>query len=119
MLSLSDDATHGQRYPLCGPTIYTLRELVAYAGELTGHRRPILGLGPGLSMLQARVMECLPGRLMSRDNVLSMRVDNVCGCEFPARFGFAPEALEAVAPEYLSAAAVRSRFDAYRAQSGR
>ena len=60
--SLSDDATHGQRYPLCGPTIYTLRELVAYAGELTGHRRPILGLGPGLSMLQARVMEFLPGR---------------------------------------------------------
>ena len=117
--SLSDDATYGERYPLCGPTIYTLRELVAYAGELTGHRRPILGLGPGLSMLQARVMEWLPGPLMSRDNVLSMQVDNVCGCDFPARFGFVPEALEAVAPEYLSAAAVRSRFDAYRAQSGR
>jgi uncharacterized protein YbjT (DUF2867 family) len=119
MRSSADDATHGQRYPLCGPTIYTLRELVAYVGELTGHRRPIIGLGSTLSMLQARVMEWLPGPLLSRDNVHSMQVDSVCGCEFPARFGFAPEALEAVAPEYLSTAAVRSRFDVYRAQSGR
>jgi uncharacterized protein YbjT (DUF2867 family) len=119
MRALPDDATHGQRFPLCGPKIYTLRELVSYVGELTGDRRPILSLGPKLSMLQARVMEWLPGPLMSRDNVLSMRKDNVCGCDFPARFGFAPAALEAVAPEYLSVAAVRSRFDVYRAHSGR
>jgi len=119
MRALPDDATHGQRYPLCGPKIYTLRELVAYVGELTGRRRSILSLGPALSMLQARIMEWLPGPLMSRDNVLSMSKDSVCGCDFPARFGIAPAALEAVAPEYLSVAAVRSRFDAYRAHSGR
>jgi NADH dehydrogenase len=119
MRALPDDATHGQRYPLCGPKIYTLRELVAYVGELTGHRRSILSLGPALSMLQARIMEWLPGPLMSRDNILSMRKDNVCGCAFPARFGFAPAALEAVAPEYLSVTAARSRFDSYRAHGGR
>ncbi len=119
VLALPDDATHGQYYPLCGPGIYTLRELVAYVGELSGHRRPIVSLGPGLSMLQARVMECLPGPLMSRDNVLSMRKDSVCGCDFPARFGFVPSALEAVAPEYLSVAAERSHFDDFRAHSGR
>jgi uncharacterized protein YbjT (DUF2867 family) len=119
MQSMPDDATHSQRYPLCGPEIYTLRDLVAYVGELTGHRRPIVALGPTLSMLQARVMEWFPGPLMSRDNVLSMRKDSVCNCAFPARFAFAPEALEAVAPQYLSVAAARSRFDAYRAHSGR
>ena len=117
--ALADDATHGQRYRLCGPNIYTLRELVTYVGELTGHARPIIPLGPTLSMLQARVLEWLPGPLMSRDNVLSMRKDSVCGCEFPSRFGFAPTALEAVAPEYLAPAAVKSRFDEFRAQSGR
>jgi uncharacterized protein YbjT (DUF2867 family) len=119
MQALPDDATHGRRYPLCGPTIYTLRQLVAYVGELTGHRRPIVPLGPALSMLQARILEWLPGPLMSRDNILSMRKDNVCGCEFPSRFGFAPAALEAIAPEYLSVKAVRSRFDVYRAHTGR
>jgi uncharacterized protein YbjT (DUF2867 family) len=117
--SLSDDATHGERYPLCGPGVYTLRELVAYAGELSGHRRPILPLGNALSMLQARVLEWLPGPLMTRDNVLSMRKDSVCGCDFPARFGFTPTALEAVAPEYLASNAARSRFDFLRARSGR
>jgi hypothetical protein len=116
---LPDDATHGQRYPLCGPTIYTLRELVTYVGELSGHRRPILPLGAALSMLQARIMEWLPGPLMSRDNVLSMRKDNVCDCAFPARFGLTPTALEAIAPEYLSVKAARSRFDIYRANTGR
>ena len=116
--SLSDDATHGQRYALCGPRVYTLRELVAYAGELSGERRPIVPLGPTLSSLQAGVLECLPGPLMSRDNLKSMTKDSVCDCEFPALFGFAPSALEAVAPAYLSAGAGR-RFDALRMHSGR
>ena len=117
--SLPDDATHGQRYPLCGPTIYTLRELVAYVGELTERRRPILALGPALSMLQARTLEWLPGPLMSRDNILSTRNDNVCGCDFPPRFGFAPAVLEAIVPDYLAVTAAKSRFDVYRAHSGR
>lgn len=117
--SLFDDMTHGQRYPLCGPKVYTLRELVAYVGELSGHRRPILPLGPGLSSLQASVLEWLPGPLMSRDNLKSMTKDSVCDCDFPALFGFAPAALEAVAPEYLSAGAAKTRFDALRMHSGR
>jgi uncharacterized protein YbjT (DUF2867 family) len=117
--ALTLDASLRQRYRLCGPRIYTLRELVAYVGELSGHRRPIVPLGPALSMLQARVLECLPGPLLSRDNVVSMQKDSVCGCDFPAVFDVEPAALEAVAPEYLSAAAARSRFDDLRAQSGR
>jgi NADH dehydrogenase len=32
--------TVGRTFPLCGPTIYTLRELVRYAGEVTGRPRP-------------------------------------------------------------------------------
>jgi uncharacterized protein YbjT (DUF2867 family) len=117
--ALDADATSRQRYRLCGPKVYTLRELVAYVGELSGHRRPIVPLGPTLSMLQARVLECLPGPLMSRDNVVAMKKNSVCDCDFPAVFGAVPAALEAVAPEYLSAAAARSRFDGLRAQSGR
>jgi NADH dehydrogenase len=117
--ALTDDATHGQRYALCGPTVYTLRELVAYVGQLSGQRRPILPLGPTLSSLQARVLECLPGPLMSRDNLASMTKDSVCDCEFPEVFGFAPTALEAVMPAYLSVEAVRTRFDALRMHSGR
>ena len=81
--SLGLPATIGQRYPLCGPTIYTLRELVRYAGEVTGKPRPIIGLGRTLGRLQAALLELLPGTLMSRDNLASMERDSVCGCAFP------------------------------------
>ena len=116
--ALGDDATHGERYPLCGPKVYTLRELVAYVGELTGHRRPILALGPGLSKFQAAVLERLPGKLMSRDNLASMQRDSVCDCPFPPLLGGPPVALEAIAPTYIAAAAPTSRFARIRAYRG-
>lgn len=117
--ALADDATIGQRYPLCGPDVYTLRELVAYVGKLTGHERPILELPDWAGRLQARFLELVPGTPMSRDNLASMEVDSVCNCDFPAVFGIAPTALAAVAPTYLGPAAARSAYDAYRSQGGR
>ena len=117
--ALADDATVGQRYPLCGPDVYTLRELVAYVGKLTGHERPIVELPDWAGRLQARLLEFVPGTPMSRDNLKSMEVDSVCNCDFPAVFGIAPTALAAVAPTYLGPAAARSAYDAYRSQGGR
>jgi len=117
--ALTDDATEGQSYDLCGPSVYTLRELVRYVGEVSGADRPIVPLGAGLSKLQATMLEMLPGKLMSRDNLASMSRDSVCDCPFPAIFGIRPTALEAVAPEYLAPAAMRSHYAAYRAGSGR
>ncbi len=72
--ALADDATVGRRYPLCGPTVYTLQELVRYVGEVAEAPRPVLTLGPALSKLQAFALEHLPGKLMSRDNLASMQL---------------------------------------------
>ena len=116
---LSDDTTIGQRYSLCGPKAYTLRELVAYAAEVSGHPRPIVALGPAASRLQALVLEMLPGGLMSRDNLASMSRDNVCDGPFPSVFGFAPTTLEAVVPTYLAPDATKSYYDQFREHSGR
>lgn len=116
--ALGEDATHGRRYPLCGPKVYTLRELVAYVGELTGYKRPIVALGSGLSNLQARVLERLPGKLMSRDNLASMQRDNVCDCPFPTLLGGPPAAIEAIAPTYIAAATPRTRYGRIRSQRG-
>lgn len=101
--SLEQPESQGQTYPLCGPRVYTLRELVSYVGWLTGHPRPIIALPLPLAYLQAFVMEWLPNGPMTRDNVRTMQVPNVCpaGCTLP--FGLAPTALEAVAPGYLGA----------------
>ncbi len=113
------DPTFGQKYRLCGPQIYTLRDLVRYVGSITGASRPVIALGPKLATLQATVLEHLPGSLMSRDNLASMAKDSVCGCEFPAIFGIAAQPLEAVAPTYLGSAALRSPYDVYRVRGGR
>ena len=130
-----------QRYDLCGPKVYTLRELVALRRR--GQRAPCVRSsrsGPGLSQLQARVLEH-PARQAHEPRQPARRceVDNVCDGPFPAVFGIAPTALEAVAPLVsrarsasaqplrpvpraqrpltavaMRAAAARSRFAVYR-----
>jgi NADH dehydrogenase len=117
--ALDDPRTYGQTYPLCGPRVYTLRELVEYVVRTLGLRRLVIGLGPSLSMLQAGVLEHLPGRLMTRDNVRSMQVDNVCDCPFPEVFGFAPSPMEAVVPTYLAGVTPRSRYRWFRFRARR
>jgi uncharacterized protein YbjT (DUF2867 family) len=117
--ALADNATIGQHYRLCGPEVYTLRELVAFVGRVSEHERPIVALGPTLGRLQARLLELMPGTPMSRDNLASMQVDSVCGCAFPAVFGITPTSLAAIAPTYLGPAATRNRYDVYRSQVGR
>jgi NADH dehydrogenase len=117
--ALDDDVTIGQTYNLCGPKVYTLRELVRYAADVSGKPRPIVPLGPAMARLQALTLELLPGRLMSRDNLASMTRDNVCDAPFPSVFRLEPTALEAVAPMWLAPEAIRSPFDVYREHSGR
>jgi NADH dehydrogenase len=101
--SLDRPDSQGQTHSLCGPREYALRELVAYAGQVSGHPRPIIGLPFALSMLQAFFMEFLPHGPMTRDNVWSMQRPNVCpaGCTLP--FGLKATSLEAIAPTYLAA----------------
>jgi NADH dehydrogenase len=115
--SLPDDATFGQAYDLCGPKIYSLRELVTLTGEVTGRRRPIVGLNDTLSCLQAFSLELLPVKLMTRDNYYSMKIDNISNQAFP--FGIQPAALEAVIPSYLGHDFPRARYGAYRGNAGR
>jgi NADH dehydrogenase len=115
--ALTDPASRGRRYDLCGPRVYTLRQLVEYVGEVTGRRRPVIGLGETLSYAQALAMELLPVKLLTRDNLYSMRVDSVCRCDFP--FGIRPAALEAIAPAWLAARTPRARYQRLRNQAGR
>lgn len=115
--ALDDRASFGKTYDLCGPKVYTLRELVKFAGRASGHPRPIIGLSAKYSMLQGWLMEWLPGKLMSRDNVLSMSADSISAALFP--FGIQPAAIEAVAPVYLRGTYARSRFSPLRCNAGR
>ena len=110
--ALDELSTHGKVYELCGPRQYTLRELVELVCEMTGQHRAVVGLSDRLSYWQAFVMEKLPGKLITRDNLRSMQVPNVCTGVFP--FGIRPQALEAAAPAYLAPAGPRERYPRLR-----
>jgi NADH dehydrogenase len=106
--ALDEPHTYGKVYELCGPSQYTMRELVEFVCAVTGRRRILVGLSDRLSYLQAAL-----NPMMTRDNYYSMQVPNVCSGSFP--FGIQPQALEAVAPLYMaSAAAPRERYPQLR-----
>jgi len=117
--ALGETESFGKRYDLCGPHLCTLRQLVEYVCAVTGRRRLVVGLSPRLSLLQAWMLEHLPGKLMTRDNVRSMQVANVCaeGCTLP--FGIPAQSLEAIAPSYLAPSGPRERYPKLRWRAGR
>ena len=117
--SMQNTATYGQIYELAGPKVYTFRQLVRQIMDALGVQRPIVGLSNALSYVQAFMMELLPVKLMSRDNVRSMEVDSVSAGPFPAIFGFEPAPLEAVMPEYLVDSTQRGAYDRYRSLAAR
>ncbi|MGH8729126.1 MAG: complex I NDUFA9 subunit family protein [Burkholderiales bacterium] len=98
--SLDDASTFGRSYNLCGPKIYTLRELVEFVAAATGKKRRIVGFGDGFSYLQAWFLEYSPIKLLTRDNFYSMKMDSVCDSPFP--FAFTPASIEEIVPAYLA-----------------
>lgn len=81
--SIDKEETFGKCYELGGPQVYTLRQLVELIVKVLGKKRIILGLNDSMSYLQALIMELLPIKLMTRDNLRSMQVDSVCLSEAP------------------------------------
>jgi uncharacterized protein YbjT (DUF2867 family) len=117
--SLGEPRALGSTYELCGPRVYTLEELVRFVASMVGRSPRIVRLPAALAALQAFAFEHLPGRLLTRDNLRSMSIDNVCAGPFPQVFGFDPAPLEAVVPEYLAGASTRARYQRFRHYAGR
>lgn len=104
----------GRRYPLCGPRIYTLMELVRYTAKLAGVHRLILGLPHWASWMQAATLEWVPGKPFSLDNFRSLSVDSVGGEDGLNALGIAATPLEAVAPGYIGNRDSRGQYDSFR-----
>ncbi|MDO8961560.1 MAG: complex I NDUFA9 subunit family protein [Methylophilus sp.] len=117
--ALENTDTYSKTYELGGPQVYTFRELIQKVMTILGVSRPIIGLSDKLSYLQGFAMEFMPVKLMSRDNVRSMRVDSVTTQALAPELGVSLMPLEAVVPEYLTNATPRGAYDAFRSAAGR
>ena len=104
--SLHAGTAPGPVIECAGPEVMTLQQIVQRVGEMAGCRRPVLPLPEAAGMLQAAIMGWLPGEpMMSRDNVLSMRVPNVASGTLPglASLGITPAALDTLAGHFQPA----------------
>jgi NADH dehydrogenase len=123
---LQDSNTIGQTCELAGPDVMSLGELVRKSGQWAGVRggqgRPVLPLPRWMGWLQAVCMELAPGEpLMSRDNLASMKVDNIASGQSLGLkdLGIVGSSAAGIAPNYLGHRGPRSRLNAWRAHSGR
>ena len=101
VFALERHATFGQRYNLCGPQVYSLREIVAFLAQTLGLKRRILPLPDVLARAQAALLQFAPGKPFTPDNYRSLQVASVCNAAFPEIFSLVPRRFEEVVPTYL------------------
>lgn len=101
--ALDDPGTYGRCYELCGPEIYSLREVIDFVRAQTGARRIVLPLPLWLARIQAWVGDYLiPGKPFSLDNLRSLSVASVCTENGLQALGIKAHAMSVIAPEYLA-----------------
>ncbi len=93
----------GRVYELGGPRVWTFREILAYILEVTRRRLPLVSIPHALASVQASVLEKLPGRLLTRDQLKMLERDNVVSDGMPGlpELGVVPTPVDLVVPGYL------------------
>jgi uncharacterized protein YbjT (DUF2867 family) len=103
MAALARSDAAGATYELGGPQVWRFRELLAYVLKETGRRRPMADIPMGLARIQAGMMEMLPGKPLTRDQLLMLATDNIVGPDMPGlkELGVVPTPVELTVPLYL------------------
>lgn len=103
MAALTRPDAAGALFELGGPRVLSMRELLVYVLAETGRHRPLVPVPTAIAALQAGVLERLPGRLLTRDQLRMLEKDNVVGKAVPglADLGVVPTPMDLVVPAYL------------------
>lgn len=116
-------STAGHTYEICGPDIWTLKELVQKSGQWAGVRggkgRWVFGIPHALASVQAFLMELAPGQpVMSRDNLRSMQVDNIASGKALGLkdLNIQASSVGSIAPGYLGYKGACTKLDVFRAK---
>lgn len=101
-VALENEATIGQSYELCGPQVYTFKEIVEDIARMLGKKRLVVGLPDVLARLQAKIFGMLPVKIFTTDNYLSLQVDSVCSCNGLEALGITPHSVEGIMPAHFA-----------------
>ncbi|RMH12715.1 MAG: complex I NDUFA9 subunit family protein, partial [Gammaproteobacteria bacterium] len=117
--SLNDRQCIGKSFELCGPKIYQFRELVEYTARLCGIKKRMTETSKGSAMFLAAILERLPGKILTRDQLKTLTQDCLCEYDFPKIFGVEPKTVESIVPTYLAQSQKPTYLDHLRARAGR
>ena len=104
-------------YELGGPEVKTFRECLELVLAQTHRSRPFVEIPFGVARLQAKLLQMLPGKLLTEDQVELLKHDNVVSAEATASgrtlegIGIRPATLEAILPSYLWRFRPAGQFD--------
>lgn len=103
MQAIARPEAWGKTYALGGPRVWSFRELLAYIVETIGRPRLLLNVPMAVARIQAAVLERLPGKLLTRDQLILLAQDNVVG-DLPglAELGIAATPVEQIVPAQLA-----------------
>lgn len=93
----------GATYELAGPQVVSFREILGWILKVTGRDRRLITVPMGLARLQAAILEKLPGKLLTRDQLAMLAHDNVAAPDVPglAALGIVPTPFDLIVPGYL------------------
>ncbi len=115
--SLEGAATPGATYELGGPEMKTFRECLELMLATIERKRLILPLPFPLARIAGAILQHLPRRIITSDQVRQLRVDNVvsAAAESEARtlrgLGITPTGMAAILPGYLWRFRPKGEFD--------
>ena len=103
LAALQSDAAIGKTYELGGPKVWLFVDLLAYILKVTGRDLSLVNMPVPLVRLQACLLELLPGKLLTRDQLKMLARDNVVASNALgfSELGISPTAVEQIVPDYL------------------
>ena len=117
---LAQNGSGVERYDIGGPEVVEFGECVRWIANLIGSRTRVLPLNRFFSAVQANVLEYVPGKPFSRDNLRSLQTNSVCTqTNGLARLGINPRPMSEIVPLYLGTDTSRQRLYRLRANRGR
>jgi uncharacterized protein YbjT (DUF2867 family) len=96
--------TAGKTYELGGARVWTFREILAFILKQTRRNRRLLDIPMGIARFQASIMQHVPGKPLTPDQLLMLEKDNVVsdGALGLRDLGITPTPVELIVPAYLS-----------------
>ena len=103
MAALDRRDTAGETFELGGPRVWTFREILQFILKHTQRNRRLVEIPAGLAKLQAAILELVPGKPLTRDQLLLLARDNIvaAGAKGLAELGITPTPVELIEPALL------------------